>query len=88
MSRRNGPFYSFSIFFAWGVSQESQDSLVGAGRKPVVGDIKKVEVTKSTKCNQKLSETRSEIYPLDFLTRRLLTTLERTSSLDIEIEDS
>lgn len=47
-----------------------------------------MEVNESAKCNQKLSEMRSEIYPLDFLTRRLLTTLERTSSLDMEIEDS
>lgn len=50
--------------------------------------IEKVEATNSAKCNQKLSEMRSEIYPLDFLTRRLLMTLERTSSLNMEIEDS
>lgn len=71
-----------------GESAKKAKTVQWGRKKTCSGDTKKVEVNESAKCNQKLSEMRSEIYPLDFLTRRLLTTLERTSSLDMEIEDS
>lgn len=43
-----------------------------------------MEVTNSAKGNQKFSDVRSKIYPLDFFDMKVLNALGRISSWDME----